>query len=157
LTEENNRLEILRLEIDRLVMKYQEKECRYFFSHLYGVSEFCVLLAKKRGLNPEIAATCGMLHDVYQVTAGIPDNHAAKGAEKAEEILKELGLYGDEEISAICGAIRTHSDKYNAYEGYAEVLIDADVLSHCLYNPDFPPADKEVKRFGKMMDEFAPH
>jgi uncharacterized protein len=155
LTEEKNRLEILRLEIDRLVMKYQLKECRYFFSHLYGVSEFCVLLAKKRGLNPEIAAACGMLHDIYQVTAGIPDNHAAKGAEEAEEILRELGLYDEGEISLICDAIRTHSDKYNTYEGYAEALIDADVLSHCLYNPDFPPEDKEVKRFGKLMDGFS--
>ena len=52
-----NRLEILRLEIDRLIQEKQAEKNRHFYSHLYGVSHFCTLLAIRRNLNPEIAAT----------------------------------------------------------------------------------------------------
>jgi len=95
-----NRLEILRREIDKLIVERQsEKEkdtfsyTRLYVSHLYGVSHFCALLAVRRNLNVELAATCGMLHDIYPLTHEDYRNHAIKGAEQAEMILKALNLY----------------------------------------------------------------
>ena len=132
-----NRLEILRSKVDDLIM-----ECGAyageFFSHLYSVSKFGALLALKRGLNPEIAATCGMLHDIYQVTAGTSEQHGAKGALVAEEILREIGLYSDEEIKIITTAIHWHSKKRKFHGPYDELLKDADVMCHFFYNTDFP-------------------
>jgi len=58
-----NRLETLRLKIDELFKKQSEMD-KYFFVHLYGVAQFCTLLALKRNLNVELATTCGMLHDI---------------------------------------------------------------------------------------------
>ena len=34
-------------------------------AHLHGVSLAAVIIAKKRGENPELAAMAGLLHDLY--------------------------------------------------------------------------------------------
>jgi len=148
-----SRLEVLRLEIDRLIFKKQPKNVRYFISHLYGVQRFCTLLAMKRGLDTEIAATCGMLHDIYQVTAGTTEDHAVKGAVVAEKMLKESKLYSAEEISVITTAISRHSKKRKIHGPYDEVLKDGDVLDHCFYNPVFPILEKEIIRYNNLLRE----
>ena len=84
-----NRLEILRQEMDKLIM--QSSFPRKFFSHLYGVSHFCTLLALRRNLNVELATTCGMLHDIANVNGG-GGNHALKGTEQAEALLRTYGI-----------------------------------------------------------------
>ena len=148
-----NRLETLRIEIDRLIYEKQPEKSRYFVGHLYGVARFCALLALRRNLNPEIASTSGMLHDIYQVTDGTSENHAVMGAKKATEILKTINQYNDEEIKIITTAISRHSDKFATHEPYDELLKDADVLDHCFYNPDFPIAEHEIFRYKNLLME----
>jgi uncharacterized protein len=148
-----NRLETLRLLIDELIKKNQPKKDRYFYVHLYGVSHFCTLLALKRNLNVELATTCGMLHDIYPVLYGSYKNHGEKGAKQAEKILRATNLYNDNEISIITNAISRHSEKDIIQDAYDEVLKDSDVLSHCLYNANFPVNEKEVDRLKKILKE----
>jgi uncharacterized protein len=148
-----NRLETLRLIIDELIKESQPERDRYFYVHLYGVSHFCTLLALRRNLNVELATTCGMLHDIYPVLSGSYENHGIKGAEQAEKILKETKLYNDSEISIITNAISRHSDKDIIQDPYDEVLKDGDVMSHCLYNADFPVNKKEIERLEKILTE----
>jgi len=149
-----NRLETLRQKIDKLIREKQPEKDKYFFAHLYGVSQFCALLALKRNLNAELAATCGMLHDIYPVLTGSYENHGIKGAKKAKKILKKLNLYNDEEISIITNAISRHSEKELIQEPYDEILKDGDVMSHCLYNTDFLINEKEIERYKKILKEF---
>jgi len=149
-----NRLEILRLKIDKLIRKKQPKRDKYFYVHLYSVSQFCSLLALKRNLNAEIAAICGILHDIYPVLTGSYENHGIKGAKKAKKILSKLNLYSDEEISIITNAISRHSDKDIIQDPYDEILKDGDVMSHCLYNTDFQVNEKEIDRYKKILNEF---
>jgi len=146
-----NRLEILRAEIDRLIGEGNPEKVRYFASHLYGVSKFCVLLAKKRGFCPELAATAGMLHDIYQVTSGISENHAAEGAKVADKMLRAVGLYSDDEIAVITTAISRHSDKTMVHQPFDELLKDADVMDHCFYNPGFPVVGHEITRYRDIL------
>jgi putative nucleotidyltransferase with HDIG domain len=150
---ENNRLEILREEINAVILAKQPDRAEYFFSHLYGVSKFCTLLALRRNLDPELAATAGMLHDIYQITHDEIENHAIEGAKVAGEMLRDMKLYNDDEILAITTAISTHSKKRKGHEPFAELLKDADVLSHCMHNPDFPIADKEAERYKNLLAE----
>ena len=96
-----DRLEILRNEMDKLI--FASNHPRKYFSHLYFVSFSCTLLALRRGLNVEIASTCGMLHDIANVN-GSSGDHALKGAEEAKEILKTINLYSEEEINIITTA-----------------------------------------------------
>jgi len=148
-----NRLEVLRAKIDKLIMEKKPEDCRIFFCHLYAVSKFCALLAIRRNLNPELAATSGMLHDIYQLEAGFIEHHAKEGAVEAEIILKELNLYTNEEIKIITTAISRHSNKKAVHEPYDEVLKDADVMSNFLYNIDYPIIEKEIVRHKNLLIE----
>ena len=148
-----SRLEKLRREIDRLIRGNQPRNDKYFFAHLYGVSDFCTLLAVRRNLDVDIAAACGMLHDIYPVLTGDYHKHGKKGAKKAEELLKELALYSDDEIAIITTAISRHSKKKKAHGPYDEVLKDADVMHHCLYDTGIPIAEKESTRYANVLIE----
>ena len=149
-----DRLEILRSTIDSLILEHEPENSKHFFIHIYAVSKFCSLLALIRGLNPELASSCGMLHDIYQVTDGVIEGHGEKGAVVAKNILTQIGLYTDEEIDIITNAIIYHGKKRKTHKPYDEVLKDADVLSHCLYNTDYTVIDKEIERYGKLLAEF---
>ena len=48
--------------------------------HSHAVSLLCVLLAKKRGLDPETAAIAGLLHDLYAYERRDYTDHAHLGA-----------------------------------------------------------------------------
>ena len=148
-----NRLEALRIEVDHLIFEKQPEKIRFFIEHLYSVARYCALLALKRSLNPEIAMTAGMLHDIYRVTNNTGKDHDSLGAEKAAEILKAINLYSDEEIAIVTTAISRHCDKSTTHEPYDEVLKDADVLSHCFYNPDLPVDDGETARYKNLLAE----
>ena len=130
-----NRLEVLRAKVDDLILE-SGVYAGEFYSHLYSVSKFGALLALKRGLDPEIAQASGMLHDIYQVTNGTTEQHGARGAVVAEKILRETGLYSEEEIKTITTAIHWHSKKRKFHGPYDELLKDADVMNHFLYNTD---------------------
>jgi uncharacterized protein len=121
---------------------------------MYGVAKFCTLLAIKRNMNIELATTCGMLQDIHYMTGGSSDDHAIKGAEQAKVILETMNLYSDYEINTIINAISRHSNKSTVHEPYDELLKDADVMDHCLYNADFPIADREVFRHEHLIKEF---
>ena len=108
----------------------------------------------KRDLDVELATTCGMLHDIFYMSGGVSDNHAAKGAAQAEMILKAMGLYRDDEIKTVTTAILRHSDKTHIHEPYDELLKDADVMDHCLYNTALPIAQWEMERYRKQLIEF---
>ena len=149
----SNRLEHLRYIVDNLIMENTPYQRRYFTVHLYEVSCFCTLLALRRGLDPELAATCGMLHDIYQITAGTIEQHAIEGAKVAEEILRSTKSYSDEEIEIIATAISWHSKKRKVHTPYDELLKDADVLSHCLYNTDYPIIEKDAVRYRNLLEE----
>ncbi|MCL1848861.1 MAG: HD domain-containing protein [Clostridiales bacterium] len=148
-----SRLEVLRWEVDRLIRKNQPENDAYFFSHLYGVSNFCTLLAIKRNLNEEIAAACGMLHDIAVVLTGDSTQHGKRGAILAEPILRKLGLYTNEEIATITSAISKHSKKKAVHGAYDEVVKDADVMHHCMYDTSAPVSDKETTRYVSILDE----
>ena len=147
-----NRLELLRIEMNKLI--YASNDPRKYFAHLYFVSLHCTLLALKRGLNVELASTCGMLHDIANVN-GSGGDHALKGSEEAEELLRTINLYNEEEIKIITTAISRHSDKKAIHEPYDEILKDADVMSHCLYNYDFLSKQDEIVqyRFNNLLIE----
>ena len=70
----------------------------------------------KRNMDVELATTCGMLHDIYYMTGGKPNNHAAEVAVQAESILKSMDAYSNDEIRIITAAISRHSEKRMIHE-----------------------------------------
>jgi HD superfamily phosphodiesterase len=150
-----NRIEMLRQHIDEILLNMKdviERRCAYL--HLYGVAQACTLIALKRGENAELATMAGMLHDIYSYTKMDTKEHAHKGSIMARDILTSLQITNDVETEAICGAIYVHSDKELVHSAFDEVLKDADVLQHCLYNPMFEIKPHEKSRYDKLRLEF---
>ena len=150
-----SRLKELRRYVDSELNKMEDADKRTCaVAHLYGVSLAAVMIAKKRRLDPEIAAMAAMLHDLHAYKTGSYDDHAHKGAELAREILGELKLTSADETEAICSAIYHHDDKLAADSPMDEVLKDADVIHHCMNDLSKPIKEKEQARFDKLCAEF---
>ncbi len=148
-----SRFELIRKEIDKLIMNGPQDKICLLSAHIYGVSNFCTLLALKRNLDAELAATCGMLHDIYYMIDISGKDHAEKGSKLANEILNKIGQYGDEEIELITTAIANHGRKLFVDGIYDELLKDADVLDHCLTDNSAPIAEWEVERYNNLVKE----
>jgi len=150
-----NRIEKVREAVDEIVLNMsdlEERRCAYL--HLYGVSQACALLALKRKENVELATIAGMLHDIYSYVKMNSQDHAHKGAEMARDILDSLHIFAEDEKDLICTAIYNHSDKSIAQGWLDEILKDADVMQHVLYNPLFDIKWQEQKRFELLQKEF---
>ena len=91
-----SRLKELRNYINEELYKIEDLDERSAaFIHLYGVSLASAMIAKKRGLDPELLSMAAMLHDLYAYKSGSYEDHAHKGAELAREILNRLNLTTD--------------------------------------------------------------
>lgn len=149
-----NRLERLRATIDNIVRDQPDlEESRCGFVHLYGVATTCALLALKRGLDPEICMAAGMLHDIWAYKTGKPADHARLGAIAAKQLLRESGDFTDDEISIICAAIACHSNKGDIDNDICELLKDADVLQHYLYNTLLEVPGSHIERLDAIFKE----
>ena len=122
--------------------------------HLYGVSLAAVLVADRRGIDPELPAMAAILHDMHAYLSGSYDDHAHKGADLARGILQELGMTDEEETEKICSMIYHHDDKHLTDGPLEEVLKDADVIHHCFHDPSKPVKDKEKERYNRLISEF---
>ena len=150
-----SRLKELRKYVDTELLKMERKDKMVSaVAHLYGVSLAATMIAKKRGLDPELASMAAMLHDMHAYKTGSYVDHAHKGAELARKILTELGLTGEEETEAICSAIYHHDDKLTVDGPMDEVLKDADVIHHCMNDLSKEVKEKEKVRFAALGKEF---
>ena len=122
-------------------------------NHLYGVSLAATMIAKKRGLDPELTAMAAMMHDLAAYKSGSYEDHAHRGAELARGILGELGLTDEKETETICSAIYHHDDKLTVDGPMDEVLKDADVSHHCMNDLSKAVKDKEKARFEALCRE----
>ena len=150
-----SRLKELRKYVDSELNKMEDADKRTSaIAHLYGVSLAATMIAKKRGLDPEIASMAAMLHDLHAYKSGSYDDHAHLGADLAREILGELRLTDEAETDMICSAIYHHDDKLVTDNPMDEVLKDADVIDHCLKDSSKPVKEKEQARYDKLCAEF---
>lgn len=150
-----SRLKDLRKYVNAQLMQMEDPEDRISaVNHLYGVSLAATMLARKRGLDPELAAMSAMLHDLHAYKTGSYDDHAHKGAELAREILTELGLTNQEETEIICSAIYHHDDKRSVDAPMDELLKDADVIHHTMNDTAKPIKEKEQERYDRISEEF---
>ena len=128
-----SRLKELRKYVDTELNRIEDPDKRTSaIAHLYGVSLAATMIAKKRGLDPEIASMAAMLHDMHAYKTGSYEDHAHKGAELAKEILEKLKLTDGTETDMICSAI----------------------YHHCLKDSSKAVKEKEQARFDRLCAEF---
>ena len=97
-----SRLKELRKVVDAELNKMENPDKRIgAVNHLYGVSLAATMIAKKRGMDPELAAMAAMMHDLAAYKSGSYDDHCmndlskdVKDKEKArfEALCREFGM-----------------------------------------------------------------
>ncbi len=142
-----SRINEVRNYLNSVLMEIEDVETRRFFElHICGVSNFASLLALKRGENYERAIVSALLHDICTIKTLDSKGHGKKGALMAREILLDMGTFSLEEVDIICDAIKHHSKKEKLHKSFNQLLVDADVLAHCLYDPNAVVVKKEQER-----------
>ena len=150
-----SRIKELQKQVHRILEKMEDSDKRAkAIAHLHGVSLAAVMIAKKRGEDPELAAMAGLLHDLHAYKSGSYDDHAHLGAEYARDLLEKLGITLPEETDIICSAIRHHDNKAEVNAPMDEVLKDADVIHHSLGDPTKEVKEHEKERFALLCEEF---
>ena len=150
-----SRIKELQKKVYHVLDKMDDSEKRAkAIAHLHGVSLAAVMIAKKRGLDPELAAMTGLLHDIYAYDSGSYDDHARLGAEYARRILEDMGTITPEETEIIYDAIHNHDSKASVDAPMDEVLKDADVIDHSLNDPTKEVKEHEKERYKKLCEEF---
>lgn len=155
-TNKSIRLESVRVIVDEMLLSIKDtEERRGAYLHLYGVSQTASMLAMKRGLNVELGAIIGMFHDYYVYLTGVKDFHDQSGAEAVRPIIRDMGIFTEDEQGIILSAIFHHSDKKTRHSAYDELIKDADVLQHYLYNTAYKVKEKCMSRLKKVLDELS--
>ena len=149
-----NRLEQVRHTVDEIVTRQTDESYRRAaWIHLYGVSLTCGLLALKRRLDVQLAQVVGMLHDLSTYQRADGTDHNRLSAQEARRLLTELELFSQQEIDTVCQAILRHRAKGEVHAPMDELLKDADVLQHYLYNPGFKQQASEEPRIAAVLAE----
>ncbi len=152
---EMSRIKELEKKVHSVLEKMDDSEKRAkAVAHLHGVSLAAVMIAKRRGEDPELAAMAGLLHDLHAYKSGSYDDHAHLGSKYARKLLEKLDLTTPEETEIICSAIWHHDSKAEADAPMDEVLKDADVIHHSLADPMKEVKAHELERFRKLCEEF---
>lgn len=125
--------------------------------HAHGVAYFCVMLAKKRGLNTKLAYCMGLLHDWGRIHGqDFTSTHGKTGAEALKEQLKTWGDFTETEQTMLLEAIQFHSKKKRVDGPYAEVLKDADLFERVFSLDDLRRGShpKKEARLLAVLEEF---
>lgn len=147
-----DRVDAVRQKIDETLLQQSDMgDYRPGLVHLYGVAAACTLLALHRGLDPQLASLMGLLHDLYAYQYGRAGNHAERGAMEAGQLLWAVGGFSSDEIGIITQAISHHSEKAGAHGPYDELLKDADILQHYLYNLAVPLTPAKEQRLNRTL------
>jgi uncharacterized protein len=163
-----NRVEKLREYVDEILLnKNNNRDRRMAYVHLYGVAQSCALIAKKRGVDIELAIMAGMLHDLYtykkkdevrhlgmDAINEVIKNHRVDGTIYVREILSKWQLTTDEETNIICDAIQGGVGKDNKSLELEKVVNDANIMQFYLYNPISPELKLDEKRVDNLLTEF---
>lgn len=120
--------------------------------HLAGVAQAAAELARRRGLDAELAEIAGWLHDIARALDPWAEKHGPRGAELAGEWLSETGRFEESEINTICQAIYYHSKKRLIHSPFDEVLKDGDVYDHVVSGLFL---DKDAERIRRLSDELS--
>jgi len=129
----------------------------YEIYHLFSTSTLSRMLARKRRVCEEEAALAAILHDIGRIMTGKQADHAAEGYEPACRIMREIGIFSEDEIKRIAQAVKNHSSKEQTGPALDEIIKDADILDCWLFGL---PIVKESHRarLEKVLDELdLPH
>lgn len=132
-----SRFDRLKIKITNFLMENNPSYAPIGLAHLAYSACIGAILARKRGLDMDMAQTAGILHDVWlHLHAPYNDEtvklHAHEGAVMAADFMRDMGEYTEEEICTVVTMIENHDFTAQTDDPMSEIMKDADMLSHYL-------------------------
>ncbi|REE69649.1 HD domain-containing protein [Paenibacillus taihuensis] len=132
-TKPNKRLDSITILVDEMLLSIDSMAGRQKAAvYLFGVSSFASMLAVKRGHDRELAAIAGLLHDCYRCRTFINEFPGPNSAEAARVLIRDAGLFSEEEQTTILRAIFYQEDLSRTHGPYEEIVKDAILLQKYL-------------------------
>jgi uncharacterized protein len=103
---------------------------RFWKFHIVPVVKYAKLLARKFGIDEELAELCALLHDIGAIKFGAK-NHEITGIPEAEKVLKQLNC-PQEVINEVKHCIESHRGSGNKEPKtiIAKIIKNADAMAH---------------------------
>jgi len=113
--------------------------------HMISCAKLGLLLARQRGIDPELAAMACTVHDFGRIVTGKNKGHAEAGFEPVQDFLRSLGFVTEEEIGMIAIAVKNHSRKGEVGSPLEELVKDADIMDFSQYGFAFEREDQQQR------------
>ena len=120
--------------------------------HMASCARLGYLMAKSRGVDPDLASFACAVHDYGRIITGKQEGHAEAGYLPGKEFLERTGLFSGEEIEEISQAIKNHSKKSEIGTSLEEIVKDADVIDFYQYGFGFS-REEQKQRYEKIIME----
>jgi HD superfamily phosphodiesterase len=124
-------------------------------SHMSTTAQIMRLLAVSRGLDPDICAIAGAIHDIATMETGKGEDHAVRSLDFIEPLINKYNeanegyIITGGEIALLEEIIPQHSSKDSFSDNpYAEALKDADAIDRFLQGVETKSA--EIPRLVKV-------
>ncbi|MCM3172140.1 CHAP domain-containing protein [Paenibacillus sp. MER 99-2] len=122
---------------------------------LYGVSSYAAILALKRGLETEISAIAGLLHQFYYYKTGIAHYPGVNSADTLRPLLRDLQIFSKEEQRRILRAIFYQEQLKQVNEPYDEIIKDAIILQAYVQHINQPVPQAFAQRLVNTLNELS--
>ncbi len=111
--------------------------------HMASCARLGYLLAKERGVDPDLASCACAVHDYGRIITGKQAGHAEAGYLPGKEFLRKTELFTENEVKQIALAIKNHSKKSEVGTPIEEIVKDADVIDCYQYGLDFSRKEQQ--------------
>ena len=142
-------------EIEKMKdLEARDKDISWEKLHMSSCARIGYILAEKRGVDTELAATACAVHDYGRVLTGKQKGHAEAGYEPIHDFLRSTELYSEDEIEQIAIAVKNHSKKAEIGGPLEEIVKDADCLDFDMYGYELPRQEQK-DRLKKLKEDKA--
>ncbi len=100
----------------------------YELEHVHSSSRYARMLARKRGIDPDVAGVLGAIHNLGRIVTGKQEGHAEAGYLPTKIFLRQTGLFAPDEVEKIANAVKNHSRKDVVGSPLEELVKDADIF-----------------------------
>ena len=119
--------------------------------HAVSCAQLGRMLARKRGVDTEMAALACSIHDIGRWVTGRQNDHARNGEEPARRFLENYPLSATEKEEIIKATVH-HSEKDKIGTPLEEIVKDADILD-CYFHGEEIVKPHHAARLKKLVEE----
>ncbi|KQY94627.1 hypothetical protein ASD24_03505 [Paenibacillus sp. Root52] len=151
-----SRMDHIRTLVNEMIFNMNSPVQRHQASvHLYGVSSYASILALKRGLEPEISAIAGLLHQFYYYKTRIAHYPGVNSAETVRPILRDLRIFSKEEQRSILRAIFYQDHLMQVHDPYDEIIKDSVIFHQYVQHIDQSVSPSSALRLVNTLNELS--